>query len=601
MAMPGWNPNAPGFTIKVSLAVAGAGAVVALLLSWPLDRLLGSLFRKFNVVFNWSTALYAGVVGRILRVSAVVLVIYGGLLYLTWYSFDKAPSGFIPMQDKGYLLVNVQLPDAASVQRTLGVMSRIEKIVHETKGVKHTVAVSGQSILLGANSPNFGALYVMLDDFHKRSPHGLSADKIAHDLEERLRSEIDDAVVGVYGAPPVDGLGTAGGFKIIVEDRSSNGLPTLQKATEQIVAAGRAKPAELQGVFSSFRADTPWIFLDINREQAKVLGLSVSDVFTTLQVFLGSLYVNDLNWSGRTWQVNVQSDARFRRQISDIKQLSVKNAAGQMVPLSTIADFQQKSGPVLVYRYNMYSAAPVNGGPAPGVSSGEAIALMENIANRETYDMQGLYPEWTELALLAAPNGQHGDVGLHSGRGAGVPRAGGAIRKLVAAAGGDPRRADVPAVFDRRRGDGETGREHLHADRLRGARRAGLQERDFDRRVRQAAVRAGPPAARGHRSRLQAASAADHDDLAGLHSRRRAAGGRHRRRGRDAPHSRHGRLCRDARRDALRHLPHAGVLQRHPVVQREVRRPQPPRRRSCRRRASWGHILEGPGVSGGQR
>jgi multidrug efflux pump len=405
MAMPGWNPNVPGFSIKVSLAVAAAGAVVALLLSWPLDRLMGSLFRKFNVVFNWSTALYAGVVGRILRLSAVVLVIYGGLLYATWWSFDKAPSGFIPMQDKGYLLVNVQLPDAASVQRTLGVMSRIEKIVHETKGVKHTVAVSGQSILLGANSPNFGALYVMLDDFHKRTPHGLSADKIAHDLEERFRGEIDDAVVGVYGAPPVDGLGTAGGFKIVIEDRSSNGLATLQTATERVVDAGRAKPEELQGAFSSFRADTPWLFLDINREQAKVLGLSVSDVFTTLQVFLGSLYVNDLNWSGRTWQVNVQSESRFRRQISDIKQLSVKNAAGQMVPLSTIASFRQVSGPVLVYRYNMYSAAPVNGGPAPGVSSGEAIALMENIANRQTYDIQGLYPEWTELALLQLQTG----------------------------------------------------------------------------------------------------------------------------------------------------------------------------------------------------
>ena len=311
MAFPGWNPAAPGFTMKVSLAVAAAGALVAMVLAVPLDRLLGFLFRKFNVVFNWSTGVYASVVGRVLRLSAVVLVIYGGLLYLTWWSFDKAPSGFIPPQDKGYLLVNVQLPDAASVQRTMRVMSRIEDIARDTKGVKHTVSVAGQSILLGANSPNFGALYIMLDDFHKRSPAGRSAEKIAHDLEERCRAEVDDAVVGVYGAPPVDGLGTAGGFKIIVEDRTSIGPAALQQATEQIVAAGREKPGVLQGMFSSFRADTPWLFLDINREQAKVLGLSVNDVFTSLQVFLGSLYVNDLNWFGRTWQVNVQSESRL--------------------------------------------------------------------------------------------------------------------------------------------------------------------------------------------------------------------------------------------------------------------------------------------------
>ena len=403
LALPGWNPGAPGFTLKVSLAVAMAGAIVLLLVSWQLDRILGAFFRRFNVAFNWSTDLYTGAVGRLLRLSGVVLVVYGGLLYLTWWSFDKAPSGFIPMQDKGYLLVNVQLPDAASVQRTMNVMSRIEKIAHQTPGVKHTVTVAGQSILLGANSPNFGAVYLMLDDFHER--RGLSSEKIAHDLEQRFRDDIDDAVVGVYEAPPVDGLGTAGGFKLIVEDRSSNGAKILQRATEQIVDAGRKRPDELRGMFSSFRADTPWLFLDINRDQAKVLGLNMSDVFTSLQVFLGSLYVNDLNWFGRTWQVNVQSEAQFRRQVADIKQLSIKNAAGQMVPLSTIANVRAVSGPVMIYRYNMYSAAPVNGGPAQGVSSGEAIDLMYGMSRHETNQVQGLYPEWTELALLQLQTG----------------------------------------------------------------------------------------------------------------------------------------------------------------------------------------------------
>jgi multidrug efflux pump subunit AcrB len=404
-AVQGWNPQSPGFTWKVSLAVALAGAIAALVLAWPLDRVMAYLFRKFNVAFNWSTEVYARAVSRILRVSAIVLAVYGGLLILTRVSFDNAPAGFIPMQDKGYLLVNVQLPDAASVQRTSNVMSKIDKIARQTPGVKNTVAVAGDSILLGANSPNFGALYIMLDDFRKRTPYGRTSEKIAHQLEERFRNEIDDAVVGVYGAPPVDGLGTAGGFKIVIEDRTSNGLKTLQDATEQVVDAGREKPSELRGMFSSFRADTPWLFLDINREQAKILGLSVNDVFTSLQVFLGSLYVNDLNWSGRTWQVNVQSDSRFRRQINDVKQLSIRNSNGQMVPLSTIAKVKSVNGPVMIYRYNMYSAAPVNGGPAAGVSSGEAIGIMEGMTRQVTNNVQGLYPEWTELAKLQLETG----------------------------------------------------------------------------------------------------------------------------------------------------------------------------------------------------
>ncbi len=403
--VPGWNPHDPAFSLKVSLAVAGAGAMVALVLAGPLNRALAIVFRQFNVGFNWATYAYTRGVGRLLRISGLVLFLYGGLLYLTWWSFQQAPAGFIPSQDKGYLLVNVQLPDASSVQRTMGVMSRIEAIAHETPGVKHTVAVAGESILLGANSPNFGALYIMLDDFHKRSPIGLTSEKIARDLEERFKSDIADAYVGVFEAPPVDGLGTAGGFKIIVEDRSSNGLSVLQKAGERIVEAGRERSDELRGMFCSFRADTPWLFLDINREQAKVLGLSISDVFTSLQVFLGSFYVNDINWFGRTWQVNVQSEAKFRQQIPNIKQLSIRSATGQMVPLSTIANVRPINGPVMIYRYNMYSAAPVNGGPAPGVSSGQAIDLMEGMARQETREVQGLYSEWTELALLQLQTG----------------------------------------------------------------------------------------------------------------------------------------------------------------------------------------------------
>ena len=275
-------------------------------------------------------------VGTSLRVSVLVLLVYGGLLYLTSWGFMKTPTGFIPMQDKGYV-VNIRLPDAASVERTEQIMRRIEQMASKTDGVKHTVAIAGQSILLGANAPNFGEMYVMLDDFHERAVRGLTGEVIAATLQSRIQEEISDGVVGVFGAPPVDGLGTAGGFKIILEDRSEVGMKSLQAAAERVVDRCRHEVHGLTALFSSFRADTPWLYLDINRDQVKVMGVSMADVFNTLQVYLGSLYVNDFNRFGRTWQVNVQADAPYRRQVEDLKQYQVRNAAGAMVPLSTFA------------------------------------------------------------------------------------------------------------------------------------------------------------------------------------------------------------------------------------------------------------------------
>jgi multidrug efflux pump subunit AcrB len=307
------------------------------------------------------------------------------------------------MQDKGYLLVNIQLPDAASVERTQRVMHRIEEIAANTEGVKHTVAIAGQSILLNANAPNFGAMYVMLDDFHERSARGLSGDVIAATLQARFQEEIKDGLVGVFGAPPVDGLGTAGGFKIIVEDRGDVGLASLQEVGEKIVDHAGNDVTGLQGMFSSFRADTPWLFLDIDRDQAKTMGLSMAEVFNVLQVYLGSLYINDFNRFGRTWQVNVQADAQYRKQADDIKQFKIRNNAGTMVPLGSIASIRETSGPVMIYRYNMYPAAPINGAPAPGVSSGEAIGLIQQVADDQL--VHAMRTEWTELAMLQLETG----------------------------------------------------------------------------------------------------------------------------------------------------------------------------------------------------
>ncbi len=359
--------------------------------------MLGAFFRAFNRMFERMTAIYGRLVGYALRLSVLVLLLYGGLLVLTGWQFTVAPVGFIPQQDKGYLILNVQLPDAASVDRTERVMAKIEKLALTTEGVEHTVGVSGQSLISNANSPNLGSMYVLLKDFDKRRGAKLSADAIAEALQERCRREVGGASVSTFGAPPVDGLGTTGGFKFIIEDRGNMGLGALQQVSDRIVARGN-KTEGLQNLYSSSRADTPWLYLDIDRIKCKVLGVDVSDVFNTLQVYLGSYYVNNYNQFGRTWQVNVQADQRFRNRVDDIRQLQVRNAQGQMIRLGTLLDVRDTSGPVMVTRYNLYSASAITGSNAPGTSSGEAIALMQEIAAKEL--PQAMAYDWTELTYL---------------------------------------------------------------------------------------------------------------------------------------------------------------------------------------------------------
>ena len=386
----------------LAVATIALGAAVGWVLGGPVNRFLGWFFAVFNAGFNRATAGYARAVRGLLRVSFLVLVAYGGLLYLTYYGFTHTPAGFIPSQDKGYLLVNIQLPDSTSMEQTQKVMARAEELSLKIPGVSHTVGITGQSILLNANAPNFGAMYVMLDEFHHRLAPDRSGDAIAAQLQDRLQSQIDDGLINVFGAPPVEGLGTAGGFKIIIEDRGDAGLEGLQAATERVVAGANETPG-LQGMFTSFRANTPWLFLDIDRNMVRITGVSMGEVFNTLQVYLGSLYVNDFNRFGRTWQVNVQGDADFRKQIGDLKQLKIRNERGGMVPFSALAKVRDVSGPVLIMRYNMYPSAAINGGPAPGVSSGQAIELMGDVATKDL--SHTMRPEWTELALLQLQTG----------------------------------------------------------------------------------------------------------------------------------------------------------------------------------------------------
>jgi multidrug efflux pump len=332
-----------------------------------------------------------------LRGSVVVLLIYAGFLGLTWWGFTRMPTGFIPEQDKGYLLVNVQLPDSASVQRTREVVARLDRLARSIPGVDHTVGVSGQSVLLQANSANFGSMFVTLKPFRERPGRALRDKAIGARLRMLAYQQIPEAVVGVFGAPAVEGLGTAGGFKLMIEDRGDHGAQSLQKMTDLVIDRGNHTPG-LAGLFTMFRATTPQLYIDIDRTKARSLGARVSDVSDALQVAMGSLYTNNFNAFGRSWQVRVQADGPFRTSVRQFDTLKVRNVEGSMIPFTTLARFRPSGGPVMVTRYNMYAAAPINGNLAPGTSSGQAIGLLRRIADGEL--PRTMAAEWTELTLM---------------------------------------------------------------------------------------------------------------------------------------------------------------------------------------------------------
>ena len=371
------------------------------------DKSLGWFFRLFNWGFDRSTALYTRGVALLLRGSAVALLLYGGLLLLTYWGFTHMPTGFIPEQDKGYLLANVQLPEAASVERTKAVIDRMDRIARSMEGVEHTVGLAGESILLSANAPNFGSMFLILKPFDQRRDPRLRDMAIAERLQAACYKQIPEAVVSVFGAPPVDGLGTASGFKLMVEDRGNLGSRELQDATDAIIEQADREP-QFAGLFTLFRSNTPQLFADIDRVKAKSLGVRIGDVFNTLQVYMGSLYVNNFNEFDRSWQVKLQAAGRYRQTAEQVGQLKVRNAAGQMVPLNTLTNISDVNGPVMVMRYNMFSAAPINGNVAPGTSSGQAIARMEQIARERLPPT--LSTEWTELTLMQIDSAKMGSV-----------------------------------------------------------------------------------------------------------------------------------------------------------------------------------------------
>ncbi|QEH38208.1 Efflux pump membrane transporter BepE [Aquisphaera giovannonii] len=367
------------------------------ILTRALNLTLGWFFRLFNRTFEAGTNLYTRIVAGLLRASLIALLVYAGLLALTYFEFVRMPTGFIPQQDKGYLLLNVQLPDSASMERTQRAIERIEKIAGSTPGVAHTVGVAGQSLILNANSANLGSLYVILEEFEHRAGPGMTADAIAAEVLRRCRREVRGAVVTPFLPPPIEGLGTTGGFKLIVEDRGHLGPDELSRVVDRV--SSRANRTEgLRDVAGSVRSNTPWLRLEIDRTKCAALGVAVSELFNTLQLYVGSYYVNNFNEFGRTWQVNIQADQSFRESPADIERLRVRNRRGDMILLGTLMAIRNTSGPVMVLRYNMYPAVALTGSPAPGTSSGEANALMDQIAREEL--PRSMATEWTELTYL---------------------------------------------------------------------------------------------------------------------------------------------------------------------------------------------------------
>ena len=377
-----------------ALAFAVGAALGWFLLAGPVNRILGVLLRGFNWVFDRVIAAYGAVVGGLLRVAIVALVVYAGLIGLTYLGFRSTPAGFIPGQDKGYFVANVQLPEGASLERTEAVVQRMTELALDTPGVAHTLGVPGYSILASSNLSNFGGMFVVLEPFEERvGREEASAEAIIGTLRERFAS-IQDGIIAVFPPPPVDGLGSTGGFTMQLQDRGARGYDALQAAADEVVAAASQKPG-LVGLYSSFRADQPQLYVDINRTQAKTLGVALSDVFDTLQTDLGSAYANDFTFENRNWQVNVQADRDFRDRIEDIGNLKVRNARGEMVPLGAVVEVEEVTGPSIVNRYNLYPSAPISGGSVPGVSSGQAVAMMEATAAEVL--PQRLDFEWTDL------------------------------------------------------------------------------------------------------------------------------------------------------------------------------------------------------------
>jgi hydrophobe/amphiphile efflux-1 (HAE1) family protein len=360
---------------------------------------LGMPVRRFFAGFNWGferlSLGYSRLVARLVRVGAIVLVAYAVLIFAAYNRLAVTPTGLIPQLDRGYLIAAFQLPPGASLARTDAVIRHASEIILARPGVQNSVAFTGFDGATFTNAPNAGVIFVPLQPFEQRVPAGLSAAKISADLRQQL-AQLDDAFVFVLEPPSVPGIGTGGGLKLYVQDRSGNGLPALEQAT-WIVAGSAAQTPGFTQAFTLFNTHTPQIYADIDRTKAELLQVPIDRVFDTLSVYMGSAYINDFNLLGRTYQLNAQADNPFRLTVRDVENLKTRNNGGDMVPIGSVATFRDTTGPFRVPRYNLYPAAEVQLSLARGFSTGQAIAAIENIVQQRL--PQGFGFEWTEIAL----------------------------------------------------------------------------------------------------------------------------------------------------------------------------------------------------------
>ena len=357
-------------------------------------RPLFAFFNGFNRLFTWASDGYGRMVGRLVRLAALVLIVYAGLIGLTGFQFFRAPTGFIPDQDLGYLITVVQLPPGAALGRTDAVIREASEALKSIPGVAHEVAFAGFDGATFTQASNAGAIFVALDPFEERVAKGITVHAILGQIYGKL-GRIQDAFIITIPPPPVPGLGTAGGFKMYLEDQNNLGPRALAAAAQDLIAQASKVPGMAQ-LFTPFSTGTPSIYADIDRERAEKLGISPQAVFDTMQTYLGSAYINDFNYLGRTYEVLAQADGRFRNTIEDVSHLKTRNAAGAMVPIGSVAKLHRTSDPYRVPRYNLFPAAEVQGGTAPGFASSYGLQVMAKLAAERL--PQGMGYEWTDLA-----------------------------------------------------------------------------------------------------------------------------------------------------------------------------------------------------------
>ena len=374
-------------------ALTMSPALAALLLRLPPEK-KNFFFRGFDKFFSKTENGYMKVAKMFTRRSAIMLVLALGLTGLTGWQFSSLPTGFLPSEDQGYVMVHVQLPNAASQERTNEVLDQIDGILKETKGVADWVVLGGFSLIDSTNSSNAAAIWVTLDPWDERTDPSLKQEVILANLQGHF-NRIQDSIIYGFFPPAIPGLGVAGGFQMQIEDRGGMGLQELDVMVREIVQDGNAQ-TQLAGLNTTFRMDVPQLFAEVDRTKAKTLGIPLSELFGTLQAYLGSAYVNDFNKFGRTWQVKVQADHQFRIEPRDIRSLEVRNAAGEMVPIGTLVSVDRIIGPQTILRYNLYPTASITGAAAPGSSSGQALNLMEQLASQKLPSSMGF--EWTGMS-----------------------------------------------------------------------------------------------------------------------------------------------------------------------------------------------------------